>query len=343
MRCWPARRHCRTGCAPKLTPRCGVSVLSVEPQQPQPQKCSTGSHKGCASWATMKARTSPLSGASLRGDYERFEEFATEFAAIPVDVIVLGTPAAVRATQTATSTIPIVMGYSTDPVGNGFVASLARPGGNTTGLASLLEEIVAKQVELLRETVPNAQHLGVLTNPGNINSSSAVLASARASSKKLGFNLIPAEARTVEEIGNVFAALRDHGAEALVVSPDAFFHSQARMIGGLALQQRVPSIFSQREYVDHGGLLAYGERLFDFFKRSAVFVDRILKGAAPSDLPIEQPTRFYLTINSRIAKALGLIDPAHAPRPRRRGDRMSNCVGSSGLGLPASAVAHCGL
>ena len=243
------------------------------------------------------------------GHYERFEEFATEFAAIPVDVIVLGTPAAVRATQTATSTIPIVMGYSTDPVGNGFVASLARPGGNTTGLASLLEEIVAKQVELLRETVPNAQHLGVLTNPGNINSSSAVLASARASSKKLGFNLIPAEARTVEEIGNVFAALRDHGAEALVVSPDAFFHSQARMIGGLALQQRVPSIFSQREYVDHGGLLAYGERLFDFFKRSAVFVDRILKGAAPSDLPIEQPTRFYLTINSRIAKVLGLSIP----------------------------------
>ena len=146
------------------------------------------------------------------GRYERFEVFAAEMTSLPVDVIVLGTPAAVRAMQRATSTIPIVMGYSTDPVGNGFVASLARPGGNTTGLASLLEEIVAKQVELLRATVPNVQRLAVLTNPGNINSSTAVLASARASSKRLGFDLVSREARTLEEIENAFEALHDLGA-----------------------------------------------------------------------------------------------------------------------------------
>jgi putative ABC transport system substrate-binding protein len=180
------------------------------------------------------------------GRYERFEVFAAEVTSLPVDVIVLGMPAAVGATQQATSTIPIVMGYSTDPVGNGFVVSLARPGGNTTGLASLLEEVVAKQVELLRATVPNAQRLAILSNPGNANSV-PVLASARASAKRLGFDLMPLEARTAAEIENAFATMRDLGASALIVSSDAFFHSQSRLIGELALQQRVPSIFSRLE------------------------------------------------------------------------------------------------
>ena len=136
-----------------------------------------------------------------------------------------------------------------------------------------------------------------------------MLASARASSKKLGFDLVSREARTLAEIENAFEALHALGVGALVVSPDAYFHSQSRMIGKLALRQRVPSIFSQREYVEHGGLMAYGERLFDFFMRSAAYVDKILKGAAPGDLPIEQPTRFYLTINNRTAEALGLTIP----------------------------------
>ena len=189
------------------------------------------------------------------GRYERFEKFAAEFAALPVDVIVLGTPAAVRPAQGATSTIPIVMSYSTDPVGNGFVASLSRPGGNTTGLASLLEEVVAKQVELLRATVPNAQRFAILTNPGNSNSP-PVLASAQETCKRLGLDLVLMEARTLAEIENVFAALYDLKAGALMVSSDAFFHSESRRLGELALHHRVPSIFGQREYVEHGGLMA---------------------------------------------------------------------------------------
>ena len=250
------------------------------------------------------------------GQYERFEVFAAEMMSLPVDVIVLGTPAAVRAAQRATSTIPIVMGYSTDPVGNGFVASLARPGGNTTGLASLLEEIVAKQVELLRATVPNAQRLAVLTNPGNSNSA-PVLASAHASAKRLGFDLVSTEARTSEEIQNAFATLRDLGAGALIVSADAFFHSQSRMIGELALRRRVPSMFGQREYVEHGGLMAYGERLFDFFKRSAVYVDKISEGSR-SERPPNRAAHSILPHDQQPHSASARPhDPAHAPRPRR--------------------------
>ena len=243
------------------------------------------------------------------GRYERFADFAAEMVRLNVDVIVLGTPAAVRAVQRATSTIPIVMGYSTDPVRNGFVASLARPGGNITGLASSLDESVSKQLELLATVVPNLSRVGHLSNSENPNHD-PVLASAQVSARQAGVDLVSVTARNPPEIENAFATLSGERVGAVIVNSDAVFNSQRHRIAELALRARLPTIFPQREYVQDGGLLAYGEKLFDFFRRSASYVDKIFKGAKPADLPVEQPTQFYLTINLKTAKALGFEIPA---------------------------------
>jgi putative tryptophan/tyrosine transport system substrate-binding protein len=242
------------------------------------------------------------------GRYERFPELAAELVRLNVDVIVLGTPAAVRAAQQATNSIPIIMGYSTDPVGNGFIASLAHPGGNTTGLASSLDEIISKQLELMVTAVPNLTRIGHLSNPENPNHI-PVLTTVQASAQRAGLTLVPFEARNGQEIENAFALFTRERAGAVVVVPDAFFNTQRQQIAKLALSERLPTTFSQREYVAAGGLMGYGEKLFDFFRRAATFVDKIFKGAKPADLPVEQPTRFYLTINLTTAKALGLTIP----------------------------------
>jgi putative ABC transport system substrate-binding protein len=242
------------------------------------------------------------------GRYERFSEFAAEMVQLKVDVIVLATPAAVRSVQQATATIPIVMGYSTDPVGNGFVASLARPGGNTTGLASSLDDIVQKHLELLVEAVPNLSRVGLLTNPNSPNHG-PVLKNALDSGTRAGVHIVPVEARNPQEIESSFAALVNERVGAVICVSDAVFFGGRQKLAERALRNRLPSIFSQREYVVAGGLMSYGESLFDFYRRAAVFVDKIFKGAKPTDLPVEQPTRFFLTVNLKTANALGLDLP----------------------------------
>jgi putative ABC transport system substrate-binding protein len=242
------------------------------------------------------------------GNYERFPEIAAEFVRLKVDAIVLGTPAAIRPVQQATTTIPIVMAYSTDPVGNGFVASLARPGGNITGLASSLDDVIPKQIELLATVVPSLSGLGLLTNPGNPNTL-PVLKSAQATTQKAGFSLVSVEARTPGEIESAFATLTDKRVGAVIVVADGFFNTQRPQIAELALRNRLPTMFAQREYAQSGGLMSYGESLHEFFRRAAPFVDKILKGAKPSDLPIEQPTLFKLVINRKTADALGIAIP----------------------------------
>lgn len=220
------------------------------------------------------------------GIYERFPGIAAELVRLKVDVIVLGTPAAVRPVQQATATIPIVMGYSTDPVGNGFVTNLARPGGHITGLASSLDDVIPKQMELLATAVPNLSRIGLLTNP-----------------------LVSVEARDPGELDNAFATLISDRVGAVIVTSDGFFNSQRQRIVELALGGKLPTMFAQREYTQAGGLMSYGESLSEFFRRAASFVDKILKGAKPSDLPIEQPTLFKLVINRKTADALGVVIP----------------------------------
>jgi putative tryptophan/tyrosine transport system substrate-binding protein len=239
---------------------------------------------------------------------ERYSEFAAEFVQLKVDVIVLGTPAALRAVQQATSTIPIVMGYSVDPVGNGFVASLARPGGNITGLSSSQDDATPKQVELLTITVPNLLRVGLLANPDSPNFD-PVLKNIRAAAKEVGLVLVPVEMRSPQEVPSAFATMARERVGAVMVMSDALTVMQQDRIAELALKNRLPTIFPLREYVVAGGLMAYGENIRDFFRRAAFYVDKILRGAKPTDLPIEQPTRFFLTINLKTAKALGLEIP----------------------------------
>lgn len=199
------------------------------------------------------------------------------------------------------------MGYSTDPVGNGFVASLARPGGNTTGLAGSSDDSAPKQLELLA-IVPKLSRVAILTNPDNPNSP-AVMKSVRSAAEKAGLLVVPVEARSPQQIEDAFAALAKQSVAAVMVGNDAMFFVQRQQLAQLALSNRVASIFPLREYAAAGGLMSYGESLEEFYRRAASFVDKIFKGAKPGDLPIEQPTRFNLVINRKTADALGLAIP----------------------------------
>jgi putative ABC transport system substrate-binding protein len=245
---------------------------------------------------------------SAEGQYERLTDLAAELVRLKVDVIVTGSPLAVRPAQQATTTIPIVMCYSTDPVGNGFVASLAHPGGNVTGVAGSSDDSAPKQVELLATVVPKLSRMAILTNPRNPNSL-AVMKSAQSAAEKVGLLVVPVEARNPQEIEDAFAALAKQNVAAVVVANDATFYTHRRQLAQLALSSRVAAMFPVREYAVVGGLMSYGESLQEFYRRAASFVDKIFKGAKPGDLPIEQPTRFNLVINRKTADALGLTIP----------------------------------
>jgi putative ABC transport system substrate-binding protein len=246
---------------------------------------------------------------SVEGRYERIPEIAAEFVRLKVDVIVTGLSAALPILKQAVTTIPIVMAYSTDPVGNGLVASLVRPGGNITGLASSSDDSSPKQLELLASVVPNVSRIGVLGNPATSNYSS-VLKSAQGAAKKVGLSIVPMEARSPQEIENAVVALAKERVRAAMFPGDAVFFGQQQRIAELALANHLATMFAQREYVLAGGLMSYGENLADFFRRAASYVDKIFKGAKPGELPIEQPTRFDLVINRKTADALGVTIPA---------------------------------
>ena len=237
-----------------------------------------------------------------------FPELARELVRLKVDVIVTAAGAAIHSLQDATTTIPIVWVYSTDPVGNHFVASLAHPGGNITGLAASSNDTAPKQLELLAMIAPSASGIGVLGNPNNPNFAS-VLKNAQVAGERAGFSITPVTAGNVEEIERAFAVFEKQGIQGVITTTDAVFFAQRERIAELALARRLPMMFSQREYVEAGALMSYGENLSDFLRRAAVFVDKIFKGAKPADLPIEQPTRFHLVVNHKTADALGLTIP----------------------------------
>jgi putative ABC transport system substrate-binding protein len=239
---------------------------------------------------------------------ERYVEFAAELARLKVDVVVTGAPQAVRPMQQAAPQIPIVMGISTDPVGSGFAASLARPGGNITGIASSLEDSSPKQLELLVAAVPNMVRLGLLTTSMSP-AYAAVLKRIQVSAQQARLTLVTADARNGDELAAAFATLSKGRAQAVIVPSDVLFNLNRDKIAALAISHRLPSMFGVREYVEAGGLMSYGESFREFFRRAASYVDKIIKGAKPGDLPIEQPSRFYLTINRKTARALGITIP----------------------------------
>jgi putative tryptophan/tyrosine transport system substrate-binding protein len=237
------------------------------------------------------------------GRAERYSEIATEFVHLKVDVIVTAGGAVLAAKQ-ATSVIPIVFAVANDPVGSGMVASLARPGGNVTGLSLQFTDIAGKRLEVLRETVPGLRRLGVMANigyPGAVLESREVQAMGRA----LGLEIARVEIQRPDDIPLVFKTLKSR-ADALYVCADPLLGTHRTWINSLALATRTPTMHGNREHVEAGGLMCYGANFPDLYRRAANFVDKILRGTKPADIPFEQPTKFDFVINLKTAKSLGL-------------------------------------
>jgi putative tryptophan/tyrosine transport system substrate-binding protein len=241
------------------------------------------------------------------GRNDRLAEFATEFVRLKVDAIVTSGTPPVLALMQATSSIPIVFVAAGDPVANGLVKSLARPGGNVTGLSNLTRDLAGKRVEILREVIPGLRRLAFLANVGNV---SAVLEmhDAEDAARKSGYEVITLEIRRTEDIAPAFETLTDR-ADAIYVVTDSLIVTNRTNINTLALNARLPSMHGGREAVDAGGLISYGPNFPELWRRSADYIDKILRGARPADIPVEQPTKFDMVINLKTAKVIGLVVP----------------------------------
>src|SRR3989442_1039860 len=243
------------------------------------------------------------------GHYERYPALAADLVRVQVDVIVAQSGAATKAAQEATRTIPIVMLHVNDPVGSGLVASLARPGGNVTGTTVMAPDVVGKRLELLKEVVPKVSRVAVLQHPDNP-ASAPMLREVEARARALGVRLQILGVRNPAEIDSAFAAMTKERADGLLYLSDAIFDTQQRQILELAAKRRLPAIAGARQYAEAGGLAAYRADFLDLERRAATYVDKILKGAKPADLPVEQPTQFELVLNLKTAQALGLTFPS---------------------------------
>ena len=267
-----------------------------------------GFQQGMRELGYIQGRNCSIEGRFADGRYERLPSLAAELVRSNVDVIVAGTALSVQAAHQATATIPIIMVAVPDPIGEGFATSLSRPGGNITGLTNIVTEISVKHLELLRIAVPKLARVAVLINPHNP-SDSLILEQIQGAAFSIGVKVFPAEASTAKQIEAGFAAMIRERTQALIVAADSYFDVQRGQIAKLAVENRLPAISSNREMTEAGGLMSYGQDLGEHYRRAATYVDRILKGAKPGDLPIEQPTVLGLVINKTTAKALGLAIP----------------------------------
>ena len=255
---------------------------------------------------------------SAEGKLDRLSELAAELVRLKVDVIVTSGPSVTRAVKEATTTIPIVMGFDTDPVGNGFVASLARPGGNITGLSVVSPELSGKQLELLKEIVPKLSRVAVLgtsTNPGN----SQALKETELAAGAYTVQLQNLDLLSPKDIETAFRAAANGRADGVVMLGSAVFNNHRIQIVELAVKSRLPATYTRPEYVEAGGLMTYGPSINDLFRRAATYVDKILKRAKPADLAVEQPKKFQFIINLKAAKQIGLTIP---PNVLARADRV---------------------
>ena len=242
-------------------------------------------------------------------DLARVPGLVLDLVQLKPDVNVSGASQGISALQKATSTIPVVMLGINDPTGSGFVASLARPGGNITGASNNASDITAKQLQVLLEIAPKVKRVAVLLNPDNRSSVAILSTIVTTAQKKAGVTILPSEARTAPAIESAFALMKQGRAEALMVTGDGMFHAQLPAVAALAIKQRLPSVALIRQYADAGGLMSYGSSFRENFRRAAYYVDRIFRGAKPAGLPVEEPAHFELLINGKTAKALGLKIP----------------------------------
>jgi len=286
-----------------------IGFLSSQPRATFGASLYAGFERGMRELGYVEGKDFVSEWRSADSKYERLPELAVELVRLKMDVIVSALTAGVRALQQATDTIPIVIVGATDPVGNGFAASLARPGGNITGLASSSDDSAPKQLELLAAVVASPSRIAFLGNPDSP-TYRPIKTRIQDAAGKAGLSIVTVDARNPQEIEAAFSVFARERVQAIVVGSDGLFFGQQQRLAELALRNRLPTMFPQREYVEAGGLMSYGESLSDFFRRAALFVDKIFKGTKPGDLPIEQPTRFNLVINRKTADALGVTIPS---------------------------------
>jgi putative ABC transport system substrate-binding protein len=241
------------------------------------------------------------------GNAERLPELAAELVQLKVDIIVAAATVPIQAAKRATSTIPIIIAAVADPVGMGLVASLARPSGNVTGLTLMSSDLAGKRLQLVREVLPKATRVAILAGRGG--ATPLFLDQMRAAAQQTGVQLVVQEVSGAEDLPGAFTAMQRERAQALIVQVSPLTSDHHKRIAELAAQYRLPAMYEVRGFVESGGLMSYGPSIVDMYRRAATYVDKILKGAKPADLPIEQPTKFELVINLKAAKALGLTIP----------------------------------
>ncbi len=284
-----------------------VRIGFLASSQPTPEMLSA-LRDGLRTYGYLEGQNLSIDVRWPQGTFEQIPGFAAELVNANVDVIIAWASPATAAARRATSTIPIVMVGVADPVESGFIANLARPGGNITGVRNMASDLTGKQVQLLVELVPGITRIIVLGNPDNP-VSAILLRYAEGAGRSMGLPLQVVEVRVAEDFERAFVRGFGDGAKAMVVLTDPLFITERHRIAKLANMAGLATSFGRRENVDAGGLLSYGPNLLDQIRQTATYVDRILKGAKPADLPVEQPTRFELVINLKTAKALGITVP----------------------------------
>jgi ABC-type uncharacterized transport system substrate-binding protein len=290
---------------PKKIPRIGfLSAASVSGEADR----LDAFRLGLSELGYVEGQNVAIESRWAEGKYDRLPGLAAELVRLKVDVIVTYGPPAIQAAKEATRTIPIVMAGIIDPVATGFVASLARPGGNITGLSLMAPELIGKQLQILKEIVPTVSRVALLGNPANTGNAPQVR-HAQDAARALGVRLQPLEARGPGEIDSAFAAMTREQAGALIVLVDVMFDVERARIADLAAKRRLPTVYGLAPHAEAGGLMSYGGNIDDRFRGTAIYVDKILKGAKPADLPVEQPTKFELVINMKTAKTLGIRIP----------------------------------
>jgi putative ABC transport system substrate-binding protein len=263
--------------------------------------------KGLSEVGLIEGRNVAIEFHWLEGRYDQVPGLLADLIRRRVNVIASpGFPPGALAAKAATTTIPIVFGVGDDPVRLGLVASLARPGGNVTGINFFVHEIVSKRLALLNELVPRARRIAVLVNPGNAAAAETTIREAQAAAGKLGLQILSFNAANSEQIDAAFAAIAQERADAVLIGGDGFFHTRRGQMAALAMQYRLPSITAQREFAEAGGLMTYGTLLVDMFRQAGIYAGTIVKGTKPSDLPVLQSTKFELVINLKTATAFGI-------------------------------------
>ena len=290
---------------PKKVPRIGVLWL-YSPAIASP--FAEAFRQGLRELGYVEGKSIVIEYRHAEGKYDRLPSLAAELVRLNVDIIVTASTQAAQAGQQATRSIPIVMTVVSDPVESGLVGSLARPGGNVTGLSLMHPELSGKRLELLKEVIPKLSRVAVLSNLSNP-IIPPLLRETEAAARAVGVQLQVVEVRGPIELDSAFGAMTRDRAGALVVLPDGTFQNERRRIAALAAKGRLPTMYAWREAVDDGGLMAYGASVPDILRRAATYVDKILKGTKPADLPVEQPLKFELVINLKTAKQIGLTIP----------------------------------